>query len=585
MLPIDWLVIAAYLLVSLGIGLYFVRRAAGSMEDYFVAGRSLSWWVIGFANCATYTGGSAAWVMLVYQDGLSGNFWWWPSWVVWMPLVAVVWARYWRRMGIVTTAEFIQLRYGGRFARPYRAIYAVYSCFGWAPLATGYMTGWMVSELQPILGWTRVEIILACGVLVLIYAVVSGLFGVVYNQVFQLCFYLLGACLLIPAMISHFGGWQQMTEAAMAIRGAEFMNPLPPTPTVTPEVLAALFIMGFFFAANPMAGEGGAAQRFMSAKSETHAALGQMFSAFLALAVRVVPFIIFGIAAAALFPKGSVAPELMWSEMVIKFAPPGLLGVVVAAELAGYMAIANGFMNWGGAFLTNDIYKSVLRPQASDKELALAGKGATLVIVVLSFLVTLFLVDQMMSWFLYINAVMIAFILPLSWLRFFWWRFNIWGEAAGVLLGLPLGYLIWFPLGFSQKPFWLAFFTLFAAGWILILLVTLLTPAESPATLQEFYRRCRPAGLWGPVSASLPAHERLDAGQQLRKDLVTCALGIVVCGSMVVLVNACISSSWTLAAACFITLAVSGFAFLQRWRNQDDVAGELTAESAPRMHS
>lgn len=576
---IDWLSVVAYLGVCLGIGLVFVKRAGSSMEDYFVAGRSLSWWVVGFANCATHTGGSAAWVMLVYQDGLAGNFWWWPSWVVWMPIVAVIWARYWRRMGIVTTAEFVELRYAHRAARVYRIISALYNCLLWAPLATGYMTGWMVAELQPLLGWSKVEIILGCGGLVLAYTVMSGLFGVVYNQVFQLCFYLIGASMVIPYMLRGAGGWAHAVETATAERGAAFMQPLPPAGSVTPEVLAVLFVMGFFFAANPMAGEGSSAQRFMAAKDETHAALGQMFSALLALVVRVIPFIVFGVVAAALYPQGSVAPELVWSRLVSQFAPPGLLGVLVAAELAGYMAIANGFMNWGGSYLTNDIYKSVINRNATRHQLAMASKVSTVLIVCLSFLVTLFLVEQMMAWFLFINAVVIAFTLPLAFLRFFWWRFNIWGEAAGVLLGLPLGYLIWFPLGFSQRPFWEAFVMLFAAGWVVILGVTLLTPPEPIETLRRFYDRCRPAGLWGKVAAELPEARRRQAARALRRDLGTCAVGIVLCTSMVFLLNALFAAAWMLTAACTIVMLVSGLVFLWRWREDIESAG-TQAEAA-----
>jgi Na+/proline symporter len=539
------------------------------MEDYFVAGRSLRWWAIGFANCATYTGGSAAWVMLVFQDGLAGNFWWWPSWVVWMPLVAVLWARYWRRMGIVTTAEFIELRYGGKASRIYRVIYALYSCLGWAPIATGYMTGWIVVELGPILGWSRVEITLACGALVLVYTVVSGLFGVVYNQIFQFCFYLAGASLLLPAMIRSLGGWHGTLNAAVALRGPGFLHPLPPSPSLTPEVLLALFLMGFFFAANPMAGEGSTAQRFMAAKDETHAALGQMFSALLALVVRVIPFIIFGIVAAALYPKGSIAPELIWSRLVMKFAPTGLLGVVIAAELAGYMAIANGFMNWGASFLANDIYRGAIHPRATERQLAVASKVATVIIICLSFLVSILLVDRMMSWFLYINAVMIAFVLPLAWLRFFWWRLNIWGEAAGVVLGLPLGYLIWFPLGFSQRPFWQAFFVLFVAGWVLILAVTLFTPAESREQLRKFYEKCRPPGLWGPVAEEFPTEARRRIHREFRGDLVSCFIGIVLCAGMVVTLNAVVAGAWLLALVAATCALASGLLFIHRWKTRN----------------
>ncbi len=570
--PIDWLAVGAYLSIALLIGLYFVRRASGSMEDYFIAGRSLSWWVIGFANCATYAGGSAAWVMLIYQDGLVGNFWWWPSWIVWMPMVAVLWARYWRRMGIVTTAEFIELRYGGRSAKVYRVIYALYSSFGWAPLVTGYMTGWMVAEMQPVLGWSRLTIIGACGLLVLTYTALSGLFGVAYAQVFQFSLYLVGAALLVPTMIGHFGGWHQTVAAAVAARGPDFMRPLFPSPSVTHLIVLALFIQGFFFAANPTAGEGSTAQRFMAARDEAHAAAGQMLSAFLALVVRVIPFIIYGIVAAGLFEKGSVAPELIWGKLVMRFAPRGLLGLVVAAELAGYMAIANAYMNWGGSFVTNDIYKRFIRREASDRQLASVGRLTTVAIICLSFLVAFFLVDRMMSWFLYINAVMIAFILPLAWLRFFWWRLNIWGEAAGVLIGLPLSYVLWFPLGLSVRPFWLAFLVLFSAGWAVILLVTLLSKPESRETLDRFYRRCRPAGFWGPITRTLPQTVALTSASEFRRDLLTCLAGILLCSSMVVLLNALFASNSPLTLGSSALMLVSGVIFVRRWRSASSLA-------------
>jgi len=483
-----------------------------------------------------------------------------------MPLVAVFWARYWRRIGIVTTAEFIELRYSGRSAKAYRVIFAIYNCFGWAPLVTGYMTGWMVVELQPILGWTKFQIVLACGIVVLLYTVVSGLFGVVYNQIFQFSFYLIGASLLIPYLIGHFGGWEKTVSAAVAARGPQFMNPLPPSTSITPLVLLALFIQGFFFAANPTAGEGSTAQRFMAARDETHAALGQILSAFLALVLRLIPFIIYGVAAAALFRRDTMAPELAWGRLVTKFAPQGLLGVLVAAELAGYMAIANAYMNWGGSFITNDIYKRLLEPDASDRKLAWVGKLATIGIVTLSFLIALFLVDRMMSWFLYINAVMVAFILPLAWLRFFWWRLNIWGEAAGVLLGLPLGYLVWFQLGFSQKPFWLAFFVLFGAGWAIILITTWLTQPESMETLRRFYELCSPPGLWGPVASAYPAEVGQRIQAEFRGDLLNSVLGIVLFSSMIVALNAAVASWWTLFVGCVVTAASSGLLFIRRWR-------------------
>ena len=107
----DWLVVIALLVVSAGVGLYFARAASRKgAEGYFTGGRDLPWWAIGLSNTATYQSGNGAFVMLVLAFGLAGNWLWWASWIIWMPLVAIIWARLWRRMQIVTTAELITLR-------------------------------------------------------------------------------------------------------------------------------------------------------------------------------------------------------------------------------------------------------------------------------------------------------------------------------------------------------------------------------------------------------------------------------------------------------------------------------------------
>src|SRR4051794_26229268 len=112
---IDWLVVAASCFLVFIVGLMFSRRSSNKgASGYFAGDRDLPWWAIGLSNTATYSSGMGAFVMLVLVFGISGNWLWWSSWIIWMPLVAIVWARLWRRMQIVTTAELISLRYHGK---------------------------------------------------------------------------------------------------------------------------------------------------------------------------------------------------------------------------------------------------------------------------------------------------------------------------------------------------------------------------------------------------------------------------------------------------------------------------------------
>ena len=188
MAPVDWIIIAAYCLLMLFLGFYFTPKASQNMESYFIAGRKLPWWILGFSAAATYTdaGAAPAFTMLVFRNGLIGNWWWWITFAVWMPLVAVIWSKFWRRLRIVTTAEFMELRYGGKEARIFRGIYAVYMSLGWAILLNGYVIGWFLRAMDPIFKWSDLQLILFAVGLVLVYCVLSGLFGVVYTDVVQL---------------------------------------------------------------------------------------------------------------------------------------------------------------------------------------------------------------------------------------------------------------------------------------------------------------------------------------------------------------------------------------------------------------
>ena len=169
------------------VGLYFMRRAGRSVADYFVSGRDLPWWVIALSAVATYTdaGLAPAVTMLTYQSGLLGNAVWWIPYVVWMPLGAVLWSKYWRRLGTVTSAELLTVRYSGRFAHGYRGLYAFFMSFGFIVVLMGYVSAWLGAALGPILGWEPLQLMLVAGVITACYTTTSGLYGVAYTDAYN----------------------------------------------------------------------------------------------------------------------------------------------------------------------------------------------------------------------------------------------------------------------------------------------------------------------------------------------------------------------------------------------------------------
>src|SRR5690242_17120072 len=234
MTVVDWCVVGLYFALMLGVGLYFTRRASRSVADYFVSGRNLSWWLIALSAVATYTdaGLAPAVTMLTYQGGLLGNAVWWIPYVIWMPLGAVLWSKYWRRLGTVTSAELLGVRYGGQIAHIYRGVYAVFMT-AFVVVLMGYVSGWLGAALGPILGWEPITLILFSGVVTAAYTVASGLSGVAYTDAYQFGIFLVGNIILVPIVLAGVGGMDHVYQMIAATRGANaasFFNVMPPAP-------------------------------------------------------------------------------------------------------------------------------------------------------------------------------------------------------------------------------------------------------------------------------------------------------------------------------------------------------------------
>jgi SSS family solute:Na+ symporter len=604
--PFDWFILAIYCAGVLGLALYFRSRAGKSMESFFVAGRNLPWWVIGFADVAGYTGGGQSFVMVVFLSGYAGL--WimaWVSWVIWMPLVAILWAPMWRRLGVVTTGEFIERRYSGRRAAVYRNVYAVYACCVWGLTSIAYAAAWMAATTTPILKWTTAQVLLVFGALTVAYSLIAGLFAVAYNDVFQFIILMAGNLALGWLVVSKAGGMEQVWVRIAATRGDHFLAALPSAGSLTWASLVALAVQGLFFAGSPFAGEGWTAQRFMAAKNEWHAIVGQIANGVLALIIRLIPFILIALGAAALYPSSSVPlPAALWGELVQHYAPAGLFGLLLVSSLAGYMAAISSIGNWASSYLMNDVYQRSLRPGADQRELVLASRLVTAVLLAAAFTCGAFINPaQLGKWILFINSSLVVFSLPLAWLKWFWWRTNAVGDMIGVLGGFPAGYVVWFgsdavlPAGLQdwlhkvsgvswhnlipafsnldRYPFWQGFAILFGLGWVCILLATLLTRPEPMDTLQKFYLAVRPIGFWGPVRRSLGGEAMESRAAETARDLFVCGLGIVFYFSLTVALFSLMGGAAGRGALALALAAASGYLFART------AISRLTLNSVP----
>lgn len=578
---VDWLIVVVLCMISLGVGLVFTKRAGkqGAI-GYFTGNRDLPWWAIGFSNTSTYQSGNGGFVMLVFVFGLTGNWLWWAAWILWMPLVAVVWARLWQRMRIVTTAELITLRYGGKPAIWARKIYA-FLLFCIAVLIIGYITGFFAKTIAPLVPWTEAQILLIFGGVTLVYTLLGGLIGVVYTDVVHFFILFIGNCVFFFVALKQQGGWAAIVDRVSTIR-PEALIQFPPTQMIPAMTVFMLVLQGLFFAGSPTAGEGMTAQRFMGAKNERHAIGGQLFNSFLALSLRTIPLIGLGVIASSLFwsndllkqvgsaPEGTTFiedPAYAWGALVNACRlPAGVMGVLVAAEAAAFMSTLSSLINWGSSFMMNDFYR-FLKPTSTERNQVFISRLTTFFLFLFAALVAVLYVKGMVSWFLFINSVMVMFIIPLSWYRFFWWRFNVWGELAAIVLGLPLSVFVWFILGFQSKPLWQGAGLLFLLSHSVLITVTLLTPPESSETLIRFYERCRPPGFWNQIREKIPRiHGQESAVRHLLSD---CLIGIIACLGLVVATNAVFAGSWMLVVAGTVAFLCFGALLVHRVVGED----------------
>lgn len=555
---IDWVILVLYCVGILFLAWSFHAKASRGIEQFFIADRNLPWWVIGFADVAGYTGGGQTFVMVIFLSGFAGLWLMaWVSWIIWMPLVAIIWAPMWRRLGVVTTGEFIEKRYAGRRAEAYRHVYALYACFVWGITSIAYSAAWMAATATSVLNWSPLYVLVIFGALTIVYSLMAGLFAVAYNDVLQFLILIAGNLAFGCLLTTRAGGLHKVWAQLSVLRGDQFLNPFPSGSSLTSLSIIALCVQGLFFAGSPYAGEGWTAQRFMAARNEWHAVVGQITNGVLALAIRLVPFILIAFAAAAIFPVAQVAaPAELWGQLVRRQAPPGLFGLLLVSGLAGSMAAISSIGNWAASYVVNDIYRRSLRPHASQREFVLAGRVVSGLLLVVAFAWGA-MIDpkQLEKWILFINSSLIVFSLPLAWLKWFWWRTNAVGDMVGVLGGFPAGYVVWFgsdavlPAGFrawlhastglnwnelipafsnlQRYPFWAGFGILFGLGWICILAATLLTNPEPIEVLQRFYKTAKPIGVWGPVRRTLDRATQEAIRPEMAYDLIASALGIL----------------------------------------------------------
>ncbi len=523
----DWIVVALYGALTLSIGLRLARRAGRSVEDYFVAGRSLPWWIAGTSIAATWFASDAplATAALVRRQGVFGNWLWWYE-AAGILMLTFFYARLWRRAGVLTDAELIELRYGGAPARILRGFSAVYQGLVKNAVVMGWVMLAMVKFSQVLLGWDAALTLTVCVGLALVYTVASGLWGVVVTDVLQFVAGMLGSITLAGIVLTRFGGPSGMADAIREQPGAPAgaLDLVPSAANASSlEVLSFLCLILILWMRSGQ-GDGYVAQRLFATRDERQSVMASLWFAFAGTVLLTWPWIVAGLGSLLVFPAGAGAdpalvadPELAYPMMIRELMPAGLRGLMVATFLAAFMSTMDTHLCWGASYMVNDVYRRFVRRDATERHYVTASRVAVVGLALLAAGVAWQMESIQRGWIYIIELT--AGVAVVWLLRWYWWRVNAWAEiaamAGSVVLAngrLLLGAVqaaVPFPAAFLNftDRFYAPEMDLVRAVVILVtctllwLIVICFTSPERDDVLDRFHRRVRPGGWWRPVAA------------------------------------------------------------------------------------
>jgi solute:Na+ symporter, SSS family len=575
---LDWIVVAAYLGGTLALGLWLARRGSKSLADFFVGGRAIPWWLAGASMAATtFNVDTPLYVTgVVARRGIAGNWEWW-SFAFTHVLMAVVLARLWRRATIMTDAELVELRYGGRPAAILRGTRALLFAIPINCLGIGYgmlamrkvLVALGAMDRIPLPGDPQLWAVVAIVVVTLVYAAASGLWGVVTTDFLQLVLALLGAMLVAGYALGEVGGLGALRERLVQLGHGDTLRLVPRPGDVALPFGTFLAYVGIqWWAFRGADGGGMFVQRLSSVKDERAAERAAGLFNVLNYVVRTWPWVVVALAALVVLP-GLKDPETAYPLMMRHYLPAGVLGLVFASLLAAFMSTVSTQVNWGASYLVRDLYQRFVARQASEPRLVLVGRIATVVITLLSAAAS-FAMDDVGKIFRFIILIGNGSGTVLL-LRWFWWRVNAWAEWAALLVAPLIALLTTFAPGLDELSFG-AKLALTAFGSVAVWVpVMLLTAPERPAVLAAFYERARPGGPgWRAVRAALGVAPTSALGRDFAEAGATLAM---VLGAMLAIGGVVIgSTAWALGASAAL---VAGWAVRRKTmhRGGDDVMG------------
>jgi Na+/proline symporter len=521
--PLDIVVVVAFFAINLSIGLWYARGSGKNIGEYFLSGRSAPWWLTGTSMVATTFAVDTPLAVtgFVAQNGIAGNWLWWNMAASGI-LTVFFFAALWRRSGVLTDVEFIELRYGGKPASALRGVRAVYQ----GVLVNTIIMGWVNLAMVKILSLTlhvpTLPALYVCLALTALYVTIGGFWSVLVTDFLQFIVKMTMAIVLAVVAVAAVGGISALKSGLAAIdahRGNGSVlafTPFGGDASWMPLTTFLVFVgVSWWASSYPGAEPGGGsyiAQRIFASRSEKDAVLATLFFNVAHYALRPWPWILVALSALVLYPHGVIGangkldPELGYVQTLVDHLPAALRGLMLAGFLAAYMSTIGTQLNLGASYLTNDLYRRFVNRDASDGHYVVISRWMTVVAMILAAVVTLFMSSVGEAWkYMLTLTAGVGLVMILRW---YWWRINAWSEISALAASAIVGswcYLSGIVAGDDPNATAKRLLITVVATTVVWIVVTFVTKPESEATLRQFYGRVRPAGSgWGPIARLVP---------------------------------------------------------------------------------
>jgi Na+/proline symporter len=517
--PIDWLIVLASLLVCFVPALFFGKRAGKSTSEFFASGRSVPWWLAGLSMVATTFSSDTPNLVtdIVRRQGVAGNWCWW-AFVLTGVATVFFYARLWRRSGVMTDLEFYELRYSGKAASVVRGFRSVYLglFFNCMIMATVNLAACKIAGV--LFGMERWQTLLICGVLNVVFAAHSGLWGVLVIDMVQFFIKMTAVIAAAYFAVKHVGGLVVLVETLSKPRPGpdgktmiQYLNILPDF-TSNWDMAVAVFIMPvavqWWAVWYPGAEPGGGsyiAQRMLASKSEKDSLAAVLFFNVAHYVLRPWPWILVGLCSLLVYPELSdiqkafpnLSPNLLGHDIaypaMLKFLPVGFIGLMVGGLIAANSSTILTHLNWGASYLVHDFYQRFIHKGATERHYVLVGRLTTVGLFACA-AGTVYLLDTAKDAFDIILQVGAGTGL-LYLVRWFWWRVNAWCEVTAMVssFAVSAALLILKRTGIDISTHHALLITI-AFTTVCWVLTAFIGPQTDRETLIQFYRKVRPFG-------------------------------------------------------------------------------------------